>query len=175
MDSQWSDNFNRNGNNHSLDIKSALRNIPLFRGLKKSELRSFARIVYVRWYKKNEIIFNENEPGMGMYIIYKGSVKLYKKSELNGEEQISTLIKDDFLGEHSLMKEYPRSASAIALEDCCLLGLFRPDLLGLIDRKPRLGNKIILIFAQRIATRLHQKDEELLQIKERLTNMDFIK
>ena len=175
MDSHWSDNFNRNGNNHHLDVKSALRNIALFRGFTKSELRSFARIIYVRWYNENEIIFNENEPGIGMYIIYKGSVKIFKSSELNGEEQISTLIKGDFFGEHSLMEEYPRSASAIALEDCCLLGMFRPDLLRLVERKPRLGNKIILILAQRIAARLHQKDEELLQIKERLTNMDFIR
>jgi len=174
MNNHWVNNFNRNGNNH-LDAKSILQKIPLFKNLRKSELHLFARIIYLRWYKKNEIIFQENDAGIGMYIIYKGSVKIYKNSGLNGQEQLSTLTVGDFFGEHSLLEEYPRSGTAIALEESCLLGIFRPDLLRLIDRKPRLGNKIMLILAQLITARLNQKDEELIQIKEKLASFDFIK
>jgi len=166
--------FSKNGNNH-FDVISILQHIPFFKKLKKSELREFAAIVYVRWFKKNEVIFKENEPGIGMYIIYKGVVQLFRNSELNGKEQISILIADDFLGEQSLMDELSRNVTAIALEDCCLLGIFRPDLLALIKRKPRLGNKILLTLAQLISSRLHQKDEELILIKEKLANSDIIR
>ena len=166
--------FNPNSNNH-LDVISILKEIPFFKELKRGELRLFAQIIYVRWYQKDEIIFSENDPGICMYIIYKGSVKIYKNSTFNGQEQLSTFTAGDFFGEHALMDEQPRSYSAIALEDCCLLVLLRPDLLRLINRNPRLGNKIMLILAQLVTTRLHQKDEELHQIKEKLTSLNFIK
>ena len=174
MNIHWGNNFNRNGNNH-LDVVTVLKNISFFNTLKRSELRELSRIIYVRWFKKNEIIFSENSPGLGMYFIHKGSVKIIKDTELNDQEQLSTLTEGDFFGEISLMEERPRSESAIALEECCLLGIFRPELLRLIERKPRLGNKIILILAQLISARLHQKNEELLQIKEKLTNLNFIR
>ena len=166
-------NFNNNGNNN-IDLVSLLQKLPYFRGLKKNELREFSRIIYVRWYKKNETIFYENEPGIGMYIIYKGSVKIFKKSALNGREMISTLIRGDFFGELSLLEKHPRSFTATALEDSCLLGIFRPELLRFLERKPRLGNKIILKFTQLITTRLQQKNEELIEIKDKLANSDII-
>lgn len=162
-----------NNNNH-LDVVAVLRTIQFFQDLRKIELREFAKIIYVRWFRKNEPIFYENEPGIGMYIIHKGSVKISKSSTLNGREHIITLTQGDFFGELSLIKEQPRAVTAIALEDCCLLGIFRPDLLQLLEKKPRLGNKILLRLNQFITTQLQQKDEELFQIKEKLASSNFI-
>ena len=166
-------NFDRN-NKNNYDLVSMMKQMPFFKEFKKSELRQFSKILYIRWYDENEIIYTENDPGIGMFFIYKGTVKIFKNSELNGREQLSTLLENDFLGEASLLQNSPRSATAIALENCCLLGLFRPDLMRFVERKPRLGNKILLKLADCISTRLKQKDEELLQIKEKLSNSDII-
>lgn len=165
--------FARNGDNH-FDVLTVLERIPNFKDLTRSELQEFARIIYVRWYRKNETIFYEGESGIGMYIIYQGSVKIFKKSELNGREQITIFTRGEFLGELSLLQEQPRPFTAITLEDCCLLGIFRPELIRLADRKPRLGNKIFLILNQLITKRLHNKNEELRQIKDSLSNSDII-
>ena len=166
--------FNRNGNNH-VGVISQLQSFPYFNDFSGNELRAFANIVYVRWFRKEETIYQENDHGIGMYFIQKGSVKLFKNSQLNGNEQISTLGEHDFFGEQSLFAEAQRTETAVALEKCCLIGVFRPDLLNFIDRKPRMGNKILMKLAQIIDTRLHRTTDELTEMKEKLANSDIIR
>ncbi|RMF64630.1 MAG: hypothetical protein D6743_09070 [Calditrichaeota bacterium] len=49
----------------------------------------------------------------------------------------------------------------MAEEECRILGLFRPDLLDLIERKPRLGSKFLFQLAGVIGERLKHTNEEL--------------
>ncbi len=166
--------FNRNGNNH-VSVVALLQSFPYFNDFAGNELRVFARIVYVRWFRKDEMIYQENDHGIGMYFIQKGSVKIYKNSQFNGREQITTLMEHDFFGEQSLFDDKQRTETAVALEECCLIGVFRPDLLNFIDRKPKIGNKILMKLAQIIDARLHQTTDELTEMKEKLSNSDIIR
>ena len=166
--------FSHNGNNH-LNTSTILQEIPIFHNLGKREIKLISQMIYVRWYQQQEIIYHEDDPGIGMFIIYKGAVKLYRKSGLNGQEQISMLTQGDFFGEQSLLEDNIRLTSAMAMEETCLLCILRPDLLRLIDRKPRVGNKLMFLLAQLITSRLHQQDEEMLQVREKLANLEFIR
>jgi len=172
--SYWENIFNTNG---KLPIKHAiiLKKVPIFSDLKKGELREFERIIHQRHYQKNEVIFYEGEPGLGMYVIESGSVKIYKDYDDNTlKEELATLRVGDFIGEMALLDESPRSATALANEDTTLLGLFRPDFFNLVDKKPRLGNKILLKLAQMIAERLRLSNEELQEIKQKLEKTEII-
>ena len=51
--------FNNNGKKNHIDIKSILKNTPYFKDLTKNELRLLARLIYVRWYQKDEIILQK--------------------------------------------------------------------------------------------------------------------
>ncbi len=165
--------FSANGK-RDLEVISKLRKIEFFQEFKPNELHEIAGIVYVRWYKKNEVIFQEDKPGIGMYFIDSGSVRIARGSLYNGYQQLSVLSHGDILGEFNLFEERVRTISAVALQESCLLGIFRPDLLGLINRKPRLGNKILLRLAQTFSMNLLNQREQLIKMKETLANSDII-
>ena len=58
------------------EIDALLVKIPVFQDLNKREIMLIKRILHQREYGKNEIIFQEGEVGLGMYIIVKGGVKI---------------------------------------------------------------------------------------------------
>jgi len=173
-DSYWENIFVKNGNvqmKHSIILKK----VPMFSDLKKSELREFERIIHRRIYKKDEVIFYEGEPGLGMYVIESGSVKIFKDYNSKMKEELAKLDTGDFCGEMALLDESPRSASAVASDETALLGLFRPDFFDLIDRKQRLGIKMLLKLSQMIAERLRHNNNELQDLRQKMEKSGIIK
>lgn len=140
------------------EVIAILEKIPIFEGLTNLELRKIEIITHERSYLPNEVVFHEKEPGVGMYIIKYGSIKLTKKS---GTREIEvTVLKDkEFFGELALLDESPRSATAIAAVKTEVLGFFRPDFLSLLQREPKLGSKVLLKLAQILAGRLRHTTE----------------
>ena len=135
-----------------------LRGIPLFEDLTPRELSALQRMLHRREYVAGESIFIQGEPGLGMYIIAKGVVSI--QSEPSGRELVE-LADGDFFGEIALLNEVIRTATARAKTDCLLLSLFQPDLMGLLDRNPRLGVRILLALARLVGMRLVEVSNEL--------------
>ncbi len=159
-DALWRNVFKKDARQKE-SIFSILRKVPLFKGMNKSELNEFDKIIHRRKYKEQETIFYEGEPGVGMYIVQEGAVGIYKNTVEDEKEELAQLSAGEFFGELALLDETPRSATAVALEDTRILGLFLPDLLDLIDRKPRLGNKFLFQLAMLIGERLKHTNQEL--------------
>ncbi len=61
-------------------IREFLRNIELFKTLDGNELDAIASIVRIQNFKQNDILFAENSPRLGLLIILKDEVELFKKS-----------------------------------------------------------------------------------------------
>ena len=101
------------------------------------------------------------DPGLGMYIIVEGSVEIAEENEDGEKKSLAVLPDGAFFGDLALLDEAPRSASAIAVVDCDIIGFFRPDLLDLLYRKPSLGIKILWGLARIIGERLRRTNELL--------------
>ncbi|MCU0644730.1 MAG: cyclic nucleotide-binding domain-containing protein [bacterium] len=172
--SYWNNILEKNGK-HLGNLDNILKKVPFFKELKKSELREFKRIIHQRFYKKNEIIFYEGEPGVGMYVIEQGKIGIYKNFDEKAREELASLLPGEFFGEMALLDESARSATAIALENSTILGVFRPDLFDLINRNPRLGNKILLRLSQLIAERLRLSNNENQELRLQLDNSLMIR
>lgn len=172
--SYWNNIFEKNGK-HQINLDYVLKKVPFFSQLKKGELREFKRILHHRYFKKGEIIFYESEPGVGMYVIENGKIGIYKNFDLESKEELAILRSGEFFGEMALLDESPRSASAVALENTSVLGLFRPDLFNLINRNPKLGNKTLLKLAQMLAERLRLSNDELQEVKQLYENSVIIR
>ncbi|MDZ7261397.1 MAG: cyclic nucleotide-binding domain-containing protein [candidate division KSB1 bacterium] len=155
-------------------ITDILKNIPIFSELTRSELKEVEQIIHQRYFKAQETIFWEGEPGMGMYMIQQGEVGIYRNTENGEQEELAQLKSGDFFGDIALLGEFPRSATAIALKDSYILGLFRPDLFRLFERNPRLGLKVLLKLANLIASRLQRTDEELQLLRTKLSKSEII-
>jgi CRP-like cAMP-binding protein len=159
-DALWRNVFRKN-QNQSESVLNTLKKVPIFKALNKTELSEFDKIIHRRKYKENETIFFEGEPGVGMYIIQEGQVGIYKQTAGQEKEELARLKAGEFFGELALLDESPRSATAVALEDSKILGLYQPDLFALIERKPRLGNTFLFQLALLIGERLKNTNEEL--------------
>jgi CRP-like cAMP-binding protein len=165
LDSFWGNIFRQSDEE---SVYTLLRDIPLFDGLSSSELAEVKAILHRREYEPGEVLFHQGNPGVGMYIIQEGTIEIV--DETTGDTLVE-LSDGDFFGELALLNETPRSATAEAQTESVLYGLFRPDLLGLVDRDPTLGVQILMRMSRVISERLVQTNETVRELRERLHDL----
>lgn len=149
------------------DIFTLLKQVPIFADLAPKELAEIEKIVHRRKYKKGEAVIRKGDPGLGMYIIVKGSVAIVDEDKRTDQRTLATLDEGSFFGDLALLDEDPRSASAITSVDSNIIGFFRPDFLDLLYRKPKLGIKVLFALAKVIGERLRRTNELLAEIQEK--------
>lgn len=145
-----------------------LRRVPMFADLDRRELYEVEKLLYRRTYDAGEVIFRQNDPGVGMYVIERGRVEILH--EPTGRT-LAELGDGDFFGEIALLNETPRSARATAVAPTTLYGLFQPEFYDLIERLPRLGVKLLLSLAQILGTRLIRAAGDLQELHEELERL----
>ncbi len=151
----------------STTINKALKSVPIFSDLKQKELDEIAKIIHRRTYKAGEPVFRMGDPGLGMYIIISGSVAIIE--DLKEEKHhIVDLVAGTFFGDLALLDESPRSASAIANEDCDILGFFRPDLMDILYRTPKTGIKIVFALAKIVGERLRRTNLQMTELQKKV-------
>jgi len=166
-DTYWSNIFRKKEKQHQ-SIYSFLRKTPIFQDLSGKELRAVERILHRRTYREEEIIFSENEHGVGMYIIESGDVTIHLGKE---KKVLALLSAGDFFGEMAVILEGLRTATAAAKSPATLFGFFRPDLFSLMDTHPKVGNKILFRLAQMVAERLRISSIENKELKAKLNRI----
>jgi CRP-like cAMP-binding protein len=145
-------------------LEKSLSSIPLFSSLSNKELKLLSEIIHNRTYVAGEYIFLQGDPGIGLYIVRDGEVEIRRK-DINGKEHaLANFVKGDFFGELALVDGEKRSASAIALTDCRISVLFKPDLDEFIEKFPRKGIKILQGISVILAERLRKLNEDYFQL-----------
>ena len=89
-----------------------LSTLPIFDGLSRGQLRQIIRTLHERTYVKDEAVFNETEPGAGLYIIESGRVVISKHVDGGDPIVLAEFVKGNFFGELALIEEIPRSATS---------------------------------------------------------------
>lgn len=146
-------------------VEGMLSKIPVFDKLEVKELRQIAGIVHRRQYAKGEYVFYQGDPGLGMYVVEKGSVGIVVEGADGLKKEIIAMKDGDFFGEIALLDESPRSASVIVKEDSQLIGFFRPDLFEVMEKTPKTGLKIIMKLAEMIGERLRNMNSEFSKLR----------
>jgi CRP-like cAMP-binding protein len=159
--SKFWENFFKFREKQKNEIESILLKIPVFQELTPRELKTIRRILHQREYRPAEVIFAEGDIGLGMYSIEKGIVQIACKNE---HHILAELVAGDFFGELALLDDAPRSASAVAKTPATLLCFFKPELLDLIERNPKLGSKILFRLAWTIGERLKSTNEQVKEL-----------
>ena len=139
-----------------------LKKVSIFQELNGRELHKIEQMLYgPRDWRVREAIVNQGDPGIGMYIVVSGQVRVAQMGDDGVEKQLATLTRGDFFGEQALVDESPRSASAYAVRPCSLLVFCRPDLLELIESNIPLALKIVEGLAQAISSDVPELIEKL--------------
>jgi CRP/FNR family cyclic AMP-dependent transcriptional regulator len=127
-----------------------LRNVPLFATLTDSELKSIVEKVILRKYRKNDVIFHEEDTNEVMYIILSGKVKVVQTSE-EGKEIILALHKSgDFFGEMSLIDGKTAPATVMAIENAIIAIISKKDFHTVLSWQPKVLLNLLQIFCTRL-------------------------
>jgi aspartate ammonia-lyase len=137
-------------------IREFLARIELFRDLTPDELAPVAALVEVVELARGELLFEEHSPRRNLHVVETGEIELFKRLPEGGEKRLVFFGARDFLGEGSLLDDYPHSASARALADCRILRISRDSFLGLVRDDSMIAAKILSRTARVISRRMRQ-------------------
>jgi len=141
---------------------SPLRQIDLFRNLDAVQLAHLASISQVQVAKKGTVLFSEGDKPEFFYVIAKGRVRISKQIPGIGEEALAILDQGTYFGEMELIdSEMPRSAMALAHEDCTLQAMRISDFHTLIGTDRELAVAILWSIVRTLANRLRATNDKV--------------
>ncbi|MBN2255344.1 MAG: Crp/Fnr family transcriptional regulator [Deltaproteobacteria bacterium] len=120
----------------------------------KTYERLFRR--FGRVYRKGTYIFEEGDEGRDMFFILEGHVRVEKQAG-GLTKTLIELKKGDYFGEMAAIIEAPRSASALAVEDCSIAVIDSETFSQLL----RESSDISLLFLREFSHRLTRTNEAL--------------
>jgi CRP-like cAMP-binding protein len=111
---------------------------------------------FQRTYGDGEIIFDEGDEGIDLYVIQAGEVQISRKSS-GGTRIVANLVAGDFFGEMSVVLGETRTARAVARGHAELLVLDGETLESMCIERPEIAIRMI----QRLAIRLISAERRL--------------
>ncbi|NBC18254.1 MAG: cyclic nucleotide-binding domain-containing protein [Bacteroidetes bacterium] len=144
--------FRRQDDDRLEGVVDTLAQVSLFRTCGRSVLRDVAAVMHQRTYRRDEYLYYEDDPGLGMYVVQRGRVRLLKETE-DEVVELRQVAEHAFCGELSLLGDHRRMESAQALTETTVLGFFRPDLKVLLKRNPQAGAEVVLALGRMLAAR----------------------
>ena len=150
-------------------IVAALKTVALFGGLPEAELEVLSRQVVRKRYARNEVIFPQGARGEGLYIVVQGHVIISRQGP-QGDELILALCEPgEYFGELALFDQAPRSASAVALDDCGVLFLSRAVFQRFLQAHPAALWTCLAVLVAQLRRLTELADEmALLDVRRRL-------
>jgi len=161
----WSTSFFRSKKEEE-SLAYFLSQVPIFSDLGKRDCGQLESLVHCRSYRQNETIFEEGDPGSGMYIIRSGRVQVFTRMSDGSEMELARLDEGDFFGETTLTAPANRTASVRAVEPTELLGLFRADVVEMVKKQPPVACKILMGVTRIISERLQIAGKELMEFRQ---------
>ncbi len=130
------------------DAIDFLRKVELFDGLDEEDLAQVTRLLRERNYKKNDIIFFEEDTGQYMYFVREGRVKVSRLLP-NGKEMILAFHETgEYFGEMALIDGGTSPASVTAVGPTTIYILSGKDFAALLKR-PETNGVILRTLCQR--------------------------
>lgn len=132
-----------------MDRIELLKAIPLFESLEQDDLMALASKLRDAKVDNGQPVFAQGDEGDAMYIIKDGAVDIVAGA---GKQKVvlTSLFKQQYFGELSLLDGAPRSATAIASRDTELLALERDDFIQFVRRRPDAALSIMHEVGERI-------------------------
>ncbi|HXI72302.1 MAG TPA: cyclic nucleotide-binding domain-containing protein [Verrucomicrobiae bacterium] len=132
-----------------------LKNIPIFRELTRKEILEVDELLHERVYETGEIVFEEGDPGHGIYIIVSGRLRANPSREILKKTNLE-FGPGDLVGELCLFDECPRTATVVAAERTVAAALFQAEFSSLLTKNKDIGVKVLVEVARILSRRTRQ-------------------
>ena len=141
-----------------LQEKETLRSIALFSELSIEELRKISSFSKIKNFKKNEIIFREDDFYLGFYILLKGTVKIFKVSPKDKESVLHIIKPLNAFADIPLFDGGNYPVNAVAVEESIALLIPKDKFLALLKSDSDMSLKMLSGFAKRLKSLIIQVD-----------------
>jgi voltage-gated potassium channel len=131
--------------------------VPLFEGLKASEIADICRLLRTETVEAGAIVARRGEPAHSMYFIVSGEV------EIELPDGASRLRDGHFFGEVAVLRRARRSATVRATERTRLLILDADDLHPLMRKQPDLARRMRKVVQERVGSELITPDGDIVR------------
>ncbi|SEG02948.1 Crp/Fnr family transcriptional regulator [Flavobacterium urumqiense] len=110
-------------------------------------------------YKKNEIIFDEDEVAHFYYQIIEGSVRMFNSNDEGKEFTQGLFCKGESFGEPPLFIDQPYPSKAITIQDSTIIKLSKDKFLKILDEYPSIQKSFLLLLANKIHSKSNTSKE----------------
>jgi signal transduction histidine kinase len=136
---------------------------PLFSRLSPQDLARVRGIARELTFAASQNIFNEGDPGDGVYLVRDGLVEISVQGGPAGRFILKEAGPGDLIGEMAVLEDQPRSATAVALKETVLYFLPRADVLNLVEAVPSVALALLKEISHRLRGFNRQYLREVLQ------------
>ena len=163
-----------------MDRIELLKTIPLFESLEPDDLTALAGKLREHKVPSGQTVFAQGDQGDAMYLIEEGAIDI---SAGSGKQKVilTSLFKQQYFGELSLLDGAPRSATATAQRDTGLLALDRDDFVEFVRRRPEAALSIMHEVGERmratnelmtrtVSRNVLEEEEEKLSLGDRIAD-----
>lgn len=134
------------------EAMETLSKVPAFATCSQDTLHVLAEMVHRRTYRRGECLYYEGDPGLGMYVVQEGRIRLTAEDQQPGTVyELRRAGPNDAFGILSLLGDFRRMETAQTITEARVLGFFRPDLSNLMKRNPQAGAEITMALARFLA------------------------
>lgn len=127
---------------------SFLRNVALFSELDDQELASVSEMFRQQKYKRNEIVFFEEDTGKYMYIVKEGRVKVSRLLPSGKEMILAFHEAGEYFGEMSLIDGGTTPATVTAVGPATILFMSRQEFSALLNN-PKINRSLLKMLCSR--------------------------
>jgi CRP-like cAMP-binding protein len=111
-------------------------------------------------YKKNEVVFSENELAYFYYQIIEGSIRMYNSNDEGKEFTQGLFGRGNSFGEPPLLIEESYPSTAVTIQDSTIIKLSKDKFLKILDEYPSIQKSFLGL----LATRIHAKSNSTKEI-----------
>ena len=126
-----------------------LKHVSWFEDLDQKSLEAIANAAVEQRYQPGQEVVRQGDTGVGAFIIRSGKVDIVQERD-GKEAKLATLGPGDVLGEMALLDEFPRSATARAVEPTTALGIQRWHFRGILESHPQIALALLPMLSRRI-------------------------
>jgi CRP-like cAMP-binding protein len=133
-----------------------IKKFDIFAELEEIEIKKFLQFAQVKQYSQDEVIFQQGDPGSGLFLILRGVIEIYIEPGGN-KISLAFLKAGEFMGEMSLFGDgtQKRTASALAAEPVTAVMISTLDFRRLQSSGPKILSKILLRLVLGLSARFH--------------------
>ena len=140
----------RSHDDRAHEVAELLKATALFGACSSGTLLELAEAMHARTYRAEECLYYEGDPGLGLYVVQRGCIRLLVEDQ-GAAYELRRAERGSVFGVAALVHDVQRLETTQTVDDARVLGLFRPDLTNLTKRNPRAGAEVAQAVARYLA------------------------